>query len=267
MLSLAEYRAVSAQIKQLGKEIEEETLKRIEGLSKQEAIQVAKDLSQEYQKRYINILSNGLREVAANAATYYNDRVEPHLTQAQLEELITKIVKTQLNENYYGATLEQRLKYNYKRLNSNIIKSAAVDTEKLASVYTQKFPFGAHSNIDNRLLQATAVKIEQDLAVEFAEKADYPLIKWTLSGRHAQPDICDDYAAAVDDKVVKYLQDNDIDEDARGLYFKDSLPLPPHPNCGCEYSFVGANKRSKRGPIKRTIQRVRSLIRRIRAKI
>lgn len=265
MLSLAEYLALSSDLQQLGRQIEDETERRIEGLNKREAIAVARALAQEYQDGYRRILTQGLEEASRNAAMYYNKQIGSDL---DVDDVVDTISKLQWRERFFGLTLPQRLAVNQRRLTRSITQSAQVDVRHLTNVYTETFPFGAHHNIDKRVLLGSIVKVEQDTAKHFAKKEGVPLIRWTLSHRHSMPDVCDDLASAINKDVTEYLNEQGlVSVDPRGLFFADKLPHPPHPNCQCEYMLVTEKgEEAKKGTLRRTLRKVISLLRKIRRK-
>ncbi len=56
-----------------------------------------------------------------------------------------------------------------------------------------------------------------------------------------------------------------INENPKGLYFVDDLPLPPHPNCQCEYGMVVKGKTQITTKIKRTLRKVQNILNRIKS--
>lgn len=263
MLGLAEYVVISQEILRLGQEAEANVANQLTpGMTKQKAISITKDEMLAYYDNYQTALENGLEEIANNAVGYYSDQAEVDVP----EGLANKLVKSAYGEKYYGATLLQRLVVNKKRLERNITRSAQVSQEALTKVITDPIPFGSQYHVDKRVLLATAAKLEQDTAKEFARKEQHPLINWKTSSFHAKPDVCDDLANAVDKTVVSYIKSNKLDIDPRGVYFQDKLPLPPHPNCQCEYGLVREAKSTSKGAVKRTVSTIRNLLRRFKGK-
>lgn len=264
MITLPEYAAVSGQIMALGKQADELVASSIDSLTTAQAIDFTKNVAKSYQSDLEDIVNDGLME----AADAVFDEYEHKTGQALSRKAIKTLVATSAAEKFYGATLNQRYKTNYKRLQHNIERSAAVKKEHLSKVFTEPYPFGAQTNIDKRVLQAQMIKLEQDIALYHAKELDLPLIRWTLAGKHGQPDICDDLAAAVSHSVVEFLSENELDINPKGLYFREDLPRPPHPNCQCEYALVSfkGKEPERRSGVRRSIAKLRSLIKRISSK-
>lgn len=260
MLGLAEYVAVSASLKDLAQSIEQKTTVQLSDVqNKQTAIAITRQLADEYQDEYEKLLYDGLLEVADTTATYHTKRLGSSLNPV---EIAKKVLGLQLGEDYFGLSLAKRLFINHRRLVRNINNSAQVGIDKLSDVYTKTVPFGSQYNIDRRVLLGYMVKVEQEVAKEIARQEGRALIRWTLSHRHRQTDICDDIATNIDPKVVEYLRENNIDADPRGLYFVDDLPNPPHPNCQCEHHIFAPDV-GKPTRIRRTAQKLRNIVRRL----
>lgn len=269
MISLPEVTAISAQIAQLGAEKDNGMASQLDNLSKQQAINTAKDMAEDYQDSLQDIVTDGLDEVGDTASDYYAKATGVTVPEGELN----KFIKKAYSEKYYGLTLGARLTVNKVRLKNNITKTGQVLNKEdtpihLAGVYTKSYPYGAQVNIDQRVVQATAQKLEQDIAKLYSEKANYELIRWALSGRHSRSCVCEDLANSVDRDVEEYLKENDLDEDPRGLYFRNKLPRPPHPFCQCEFELVGrgGTKASNKRGFKRSTQKIRQLVQRIRGK-
>lgn len=263
MLGLAEYIVLSKELHRLGQQLETEIAARIEGLGKRDAQKVAKEYVPQYMQRYRTLLRGGLFEIATNAIEYHDSALD---TGVDRVALANAIVDRQFQEKYYGASLESRLRLSEIALNRRIIRSAQVGPEHVAGVFTKAFPFGAQISIDKRLMLSTSAKIENDVARVLAEKADIPFIRWTLSHRHKVKDDCDTLAEHVNRDIVMYLEEHNLKLDPKGLYFRDKLPLPPHPNCQCEYVLVSHRGRIQTGPVNRALRAVRKLIKRLRGK-
>lgn len=271
MLGLAEYITLKRELQRLGREYDDKIADAIRGEPKQSAIGITQGLAQQYRRRFRLLLDQGLREVGDTAVRHYAKELGSTYTDNEIKALVDVIVKQQYMRKYYGATLNARLAVGDKRLQRVVVQTGQiVDKDgfphKLPGLFTESVPFGAQINVDARLLLGTAVKIEQDVAKEMASKAQMPFIRWVLSGRHSTPDACDWYANNTDDHVVAYLQQHNIDQDTRGLFFAEELPSPPHPNCRCEYELVSSTSVAKTGPVKRAINKLRNLVRRLRAR-
>lgn len=265
MLGLAELRAAQADLQSVGTKydgliadfITEDTTK-VEGLT------FVRSLIPDYQTEYQLVLTRMMKEVAENAIKYYEQAL--NIEDLDVEGLAEEIAERQFKEKYYGASLDQRLRVNERVLTRRAAMTAQAGVPKLAGVFTNPVPNGAQVNIDKRVLIGTAAKIENDVAKELAGRGSIRLIKWTLSGRHSITCQCDDLAAAINRDVVLYLESRDSKMNPKGLYFAENLPLPPHPNCQCEYGMVSNDKVQRPSRSQRTVKKVLSLLKRIRRK-
>lgn len=255
MISEPEYNATVADIKQLGAVYDQLMQDDLPDLDKNDAIKAAKVLATGYYKDVDDTIQSGLFEVAANAADAY-----------ELDELPESLVKAALAERYFGLSYKTRMIANYVRLKRKIDKTAAVGTGHLGGIYTQPFPNGAQVNTDATTFRGYVIKVEQDVAKKAADAHDFPLVKWTLAENHAKTCMCDELASMVNKEVVEYLKENQLDIDPKGLFFVKDLPRPPHPNCRCNFELAGKGGSPRKGVAQRSADRVRNLIRRIRAK-
>lgn len=263
MLALAEYSVLSQELLRLARQAESKIDESIDSdMFKASAIKITKEIALAYYDDYQALLESGLLEIAENAVSFYEQKSDVQLKKGFVKDVVNKAYE----ERYFGAALAQRIIVNRKRLERNITKSSQVSVNALKGVLTNPVPFGAQYNIDKRVLLATAVKIEQDVAKEFAESEEHSLIRWRLSPMHAKPDVCDELATNVDKSVVSYLEKHKIKENPKGLYFANSLPHPPHPNCQCEYSLVTGRTKSTSGRVKRTVRTIRRLLERFKGK-
>lgn len=261
MLGLAEYVAAAAELDTIGSVYEDELRAKLTGLTKRDAIKLARLYVPIYQRDYRALLDRTLRDIAATAVDHYADHTGVSLDR---ERLVEELIRRTYNERYYGATLTARLNIAQKQLERRIVQTAQVSPDKLSTIFTESVPFGAQNTISKRLLLGQAAKIENDTAKEMAARANIDLIRWTLSHRHATPDVCDDYSRSVSRNVVRLLDENNIEMDPKGLYLRDELPPPPHPNCQCEYAFTDLASGSRVGAVRRSIRKVRRILRQLR---
>lgn len=264
MLGLAEYRALAADLAALGRQVEQNTMDSISpDIPRAAAIKIAREAAEEYVEQYQELLERGMLEVGMNAAQYYSGKTGSSI---DLDNLVTEVVSSQWEETYYGATLLGRLRVHKRQLQRRIAQSAMLSTEHLGNVYTKTFPYGSQIATDQRLMLSMLVKVEQDVAKEFAKQSDIPLIRWTLSRLHKIPCDCETLASAVNPAVVEYLKEHNLNIDPKGLYFADNYPQSPHPNCQCEHMLVTSRGEQTRGAAQRTFKRVINLLRRLRKK-
>lgn len=236
MLNLAEYIAASAALYELARKSEKKIAARIQdSTTKQQAIKIANEEALSYyDDDYTGLLQNTVNTTAQNSANYYQNQLSiPFNSTDVAAEVLAK-----QTERYFGLTLAERLIVNRRKLRRQIVQTAQVGKNKLPGVLTQPVPFGAHANTDKRLMLGMMVKAEQDTAKIVAQKTNIRFIRWVTSARHTQTDDCDTRANYVDEDVQNYLAAKSLDIDPTGLYFADELPLPPHPNCQCEYHLV-----------------------------
>lgn len=262
MLSLAEYKAQSAELHQLGLRYENEITDAVKNTTKLQALKATNKILKSYQSDYEKLLERSLLETADNASSYYAAKLGIDLP----EKFNEKLVKKQYTQRYFGLTLGVRLAFNFRKLQQKAQKSAAVKPEHLGNLFTSSFPFGAHYNVDRRLLQAQSVKLEQDIAKEIATIDGLQLLRWKLSPYHTGNDICDELAGNIDKSVVNYLERNKLGLDPKGLYFVDKLPNLPHPNCQCEFGMVKSARDIPTSRANRVLSKVQSIIARIRSR-
>lgn len=255
MLSLAEYIAAKSELTALVTKIEKDFVAQFPEQPSADAAKYAASLASKYKTDFWALLGKSMGEVAQNAYDHYQKKTGILLDP----DIVDKIIEAQFEDEYYGATLAQRLAYNEQLLHRRLSQSAAA--KQLHTVYTGP-QFGSQLATDQRLLLGTLVKVEQDVAREYAGETDHKLIQWALSHKHAKPDACDDLATNIDRRVVEYIQEHDLKIDPKGVYFVDDLPVPPHPNCQCEYGIV-TDRIHKPGVIERTIHNAAKILRRI----
>lgn len=273
MLGLAEFRAAGVQLQQLAQTYDQKTATDIAPLfddkgnmttpNRQRAVLLTQANLNAYYDEYEQLLYSSALESGDNAASHYAKQLGSTIP----ESLVPDTVGAQYARKYYGATLAARLVFNRARLLRKANNTAAVGAEHLTGVLTKATPFGAQITLDRRLLLSTMVKVEHDIAKQMAKLDDIPLIRWTLSHMHKQPDVCDDLATHSSKRVVEYLEEREVpDVNPKGLYFLDDLPRPPHPNCQCEYALVAPGRPVGTGTFKRTLARMRALFNKIRKK-
>lgn len=260
MLSEAEYQVHASDIDTLGQNYDQQIGDAIpDDMYKGPAIQAAKSFSFPYQKDLKQILDNALYQIAQNAVVHYQSQISTPLP----ESLAKDLVKDQYRKKYYGGTLASRIVMMRLRLNRVVHQTAQVGIGHLSGLHSNPIPFGAQSNISKRLLQGSAIKVEQDTARKVADLADYPLIRWTLAKNHTHYCECETLASRVDKDVIKYLTEHELDIEPEGLYLKDDLPLPPHPNCRCEWSLVKSDHEAVPSEGRRPVEKFRSLVRKV----
>lgn len=260
MLGLAEYTAGAAELLAVAQQAETSTV--TGPLSPEQSYS-------NYFSTFRGLLHDRMHEVAKNAVDHYSKL----LKQPSDPELVDLLVSKQYTDPYYGLNLNQRLNLNAAALYRKMSQSQLYDNAQaitknevptaIDKVLTNTVPFGAHYYTDRRLMLGTLVKIEQDAVKAVAAKNDIRLIRWTLSHKHARPDICDDLAKTVDKQVKEYLQEKGLNVRPEGVYFVEDLPQPPHPNCQCDYTLVSEQGTEHAGPVQRTIGALTSLLRRI----
>lgn len=260
MLSLAEYVAYSKQVEQLGISTESKIADQLKGgVTDTEARALAKGYGADYWAEYTKLFDEAMEEVADNALSHYAEQLGVDVPDG----LKDKIIQKQFSDKYYGATLEKRLVYNLTLLQKRIDLAGRIDAKHLTTTYSQYPMFGSQTVTDKRLLLGTMVKIENDAAKEMAGQGDIPFLRWTLSHRHAQTDICDDLASNIDKSVVAWISEKGLKIDPKGLYFAKDLPEPPHPNCQCEFGMVREREELKPGRLERAVDKVKRLLRKI----
>lgn len=260
MLGLAEYVTASKEVERYGREIESTVKKLVESNTpKDKIVSYAHAAAASYQTQFEELIDDTMREVASNAVKHYAEQLGVEAS----DDLIESVVRRQYKEKYYGATLTKRLGYNFRLLEKRIDLAGQIDPKHLSTTYSSYPMFGSQTVTDTRLLLGTLAKIENDVAREMAEKTEVPFLRWTLSHKHKQTDICDDLANNVDKAIVTYLQNRNLRVSPKGLYFAKELPQPPHPNCQCEYGMVRATQEFEPGRLERAVNRVRKLLRRL----
>lgn len=270
MLSLAEFRALDAELRTTASKIEEKVRNAIQASQGSDRLAKAEAYYRtEYVAERNRIIYNGLLEAAINAARHHADSLGLDLSNQEIEGFAKEIVDRQYKRQYYGATLAARLKISDKQLGRRIVRTYFTGMEKgekLDTVLTKSVPFGAQIHVDRRILLGQIQKVENDIAKEIADKYKIPFIRWTLSHRHTVQDVCDDLANYVDPQVVAQIETLNLDIDPKGLYFAKDLPQPPHPNCQCEFVLVTREGARTASVVKRAARRVRRLLRRLRRK-
>lgn len=266
MIARAEFLEASKKLTALASSYETRTSERLDEITTLDrAIKATRQLAKGYHTDYRTLLSNSLVQTGVTTADHYNNVLNAGLSQKELNKIIEEQIVKQSKQKYYGATLDQRLAasrlMNETRIRKSAYVGATLDTRKLnlSRIFTNSYPFGAQVNLDQRILLGQMVKLEHDLALVIAEKADIKVVKWTLSHRHKKRDICDTYAEAVDKDVVKYLRKEKIKADPKGLYFIKNVPEPPHPNCQCHLTMLDGKKLAG-GKVRRTLRRARQLL-------
>lgn len=267
MLGLAELTVGLRDLHDAAKRSDNKTAAEMPFKNRQEALRVAQLNADIYYENYrYTVLPSTLLDVADNSMEYYSKQLGVDVDD--FDESVREIVTRQFTDKYYGKTLDERLDANAKRLARNIIRTAAVGQgfEHLAGILTDRIPFGAQFDLDKRMMLATAVKVEQDVARYMAEKVGAQLVKWNVSPYHKVTDICDDYATYSDKAVVRYIEDNNLDISPKGVYFINQLPHPPHPNCMCEYGIITGRSEPARGIVRRSKDKLAAIINRLRRK-
>lgn len=264
MLGLPEYRSYSAELLRLGQKYDGLIADQLlPTTTKAQAVKIAQDVIPAYSAEYRGLLSKAMSDIAENAVMHHAKLLG---LQPDVKKLTARLVANQLNEKYYGYTLTQRLTVRERQIVRQAVQTAQVDPQKIAGLFNQRVPFGAVTSIDRRLLQGTSVKIEQDAAKIMGEAGDIPFLRWTLAGGHKAPCMCEEYATQINKDVVDYLNAHDLKIDPKGLYFREELPPPPHPNCQCEFGFVTSESEKRSSFVHRAVQTVRNILRRLRGK-
>lgn len=265
MLGLAEYLALSAELRAIQSQYTTELVTKAEGLPKQDRVKLAKQFADTYFEQYKETLSEGLEDIAENALKYHANQLDLVLPKSLASDLVDELY----DEVYYGATLNQRLGVLRKRVLRRAILQANISTDHIQNSVALKDPLEkilpAEEPAQRRVLLGSAAKLEQNAAVAVAEHMDAPFIRWALSHRHKQQDACDDLANNIDKGVVRELERLNSSANPKGLYFKDSVPPPPHPNCQCEYGVASFGKTTG-GYVKRTKSKILSLLRKLARK-
>lgn len=261
MLGLAEYIAARTDLRRYANWAEDQVTKLMpENPTSDQAAAIGLQVARQYRNVQRATLATAMQDVTRNALEHYQKRTGIVIH----DELINdKIMQAQYDDRYYGATLTQRLRYNDQLLARRINKAADLDPKFVSDVWTKSVPHGSQYSTDRMLLLSTVAKIEQDVAREYAARTEHKLVRWSLSHRHRQTDICDDLANGVDRAVVAYLNEHNLQHSPKGLYFVDDLPVPPHPNCQCEYGIIRGSEYIKPGQVDRALDRVRRLLRKL----
>lgn len=258
MFSLPEYRATAADIKTLGQTFDDQMRNALPDLDQKSAIKLARDMANDYYEEVDTVIQEGLTEVGVNVAGALDLDTD--------EQYVEDIVKLSLAQKYFGLTYRARQTVNRVRLMRKITQTAAGGKDKLAGIYTERYPYGAQVNTDIRTFQGYTIKLEQDLVKEAATKQDVPFVQWRLSPKHAKECMCDVLANNIDKEVQEFVIEHNLDLELEGLYFRDKLPRPPHPNCQCDFGLVEAQGAKRLGKVKRTARKIRNLVRRISSK-
>lgn len=265
MLGRAELLSYAAELYRIGQTYDQQIADQIADVrDRRIAIERVSKLVQPYWGEYRGLLDRALMDIARNAVRHYVQTY--NISDIDIDATARAIVNNQYTTRYYGATLNQRLAVAERRLQRQIVQTASVgrDPSNLAGLFTKSFPFGAEVSFDKRLLQGTAVKIEQDVAKTLAREAQANLVRWKLAPTHRITCQCDQLAGAVNRDVVEWLRGQDIDVNPRGLYFVEELPPPPHPNCQCEFDFVTRREQTVAGPVRRAVTTIRNILNRLR---
>lgn len=230
MLALQTYNEVKSQIQDNAKRF---TVRLREEIDKETQLQRAILKGRKVIKNYsmMNVVTQvaGLRSIAESTI----DRLYPNIDKTERNALIEEAMDYLQHTPYYNLTLPQRLKQSELVLSYNFTKSAAVGIkletkkENMIRVFTEKYPFGAQVNWDERLFLSEAVRLEHHLSKRIAEKKGFKYLKWTLSSTHSHIDMCDQLANAVDPSI------EDLGVDPKGVYRIHETPSIPHPNCQC----------------------------------
>lgn len=258
MINRPEYVALSAQLSRLIASYQAQLMAQTVGLDANARVEVARILFKSFHEDYVELFAIGMREAAETALIHYGKELSIPVD----DDLADQIVGDHLYGKYYGLTANQRLAILNRSLQRRITiaKGIKSDTaEPLTNALSQQ-EYGY-----KRMLLGGIVKVEQDAVVEMAGKVDDPFIRWVLSPRHSRACTCEDLASAIDKQVVKYAEEHDLRINPKGLYFKDNLPNPPHPNCQCGYSIVSGTRVTKNS-VRRSVNKIRSILRRIRGK-
>ncbi len=230
-----------------------------------ESIKITQASAAAYHAEYEDLLSTSLARTADAAALHYADALGTNLTQAETNKLIEEQLLKQATESYHGATLDKRLAgsklLNARRIQKSAYVGATLDTRKknLSRIFFGSYPFGAQINLDQRILLGQQIKLEHDIALAVAGKANTRIVKWTLAHKHLEKDICDSYAENVDKEVVKWLKQKKITIPPAGLYFIEDVPEPPHPNCQCHLHML-KDKELAGSAITRVLSRIGELL-------
>lgn len=266
MITRTEYSEANSNLQQLATRFETAAANQlVKQTNLTDSIETVRKLSALYHGEYEELLSSSLAKAGVTAAAHYNTSLAAGLSTSELSELVKEQILRQDVERYYGATLSERVSASKLMQETRIKKSAQVGAsletrqKNLSRVFNKPYPFGAQVNLDQRILLGQLVKLEHDIGLAIAKKTDIRVVKWTLSHKHTKKDICDALATDVDPKVVKWLNDNQIKISAKGLYFIEKVPNPPHPNCQCHLQML-KDKELRGGRIRRTLRRLRELL-------
>lgn len=245
MITRPEYAANSQELLALAHRYEDEMASRLANVTDlQQAISIAHGVANRYHAAFEDLLSTALAQTGNAAVDHYDTLLGTQLSNAEKQEIVAQAIMLQNEQRYYGATLGERLTgsrlMNAQRIQRSSLVGKGIETRKLnlVRIFLNPYPFGAQVNVDRRILLSQSLKLEHDIALAVARRANVRIMKWNLSHRHKVKDVCDDYAEHVDKAVVKYLKDNGIKVDPKGLYFIQNVPLPPHPNCQCYLTML-----------------------------
>jgi hypothetical protein len=241
------------------------TLQLAEATTLKDSIKITQASAAAYHAEYEELLSTSLARTANAAVSHYVDALGSDLSEAQTNKLVKEQLLKQATEPYHGATLDKRLAgsrlLNARRIQKSAYVGATLDTRKknLARIFFSSYPFGAQINLDRRILLGQQIKLEHDIALAVAGKANTRIVKWTLAHRHLKKDICDSYAENVDKEVAKWLKQKKITIPPAGLYFIEDVPEPPHPNCQCHLHML-KDKKLTGSAVTRVLGRIQELL-------
>lgn len=245
MISQAEYLANSMALQDLGTNHKEQLQQELVGVKNlDDSIKVTQKRADLYHRDYEDLLASALADTGNTTADHYNRILNLGLSDDEKQEVVAAAILKQPHEPYYGANLNQRLAHsrmeNQRRIRASARVGATLATRQinLTRIFVDPYPFGSQVSHDQRIMLGQCVKLEHDIALVMASKGGIDIVRWTLSHRHKQKDICDEYAEAIDPGVVAYLTTREIRIDPHGCYFAASVPDPPHPNCQCTLEML-----------------------------
>lgn len=250
MLSKPEVVANQKDLFELAREKGDELQERIRSVDDVHlAMKLAEEVASDYYVGAHQQILGGLEEVGTNAAEHYVRELNLNLSPEEVNGLVRKLIDSNRNEEYYGATLDQRMDYNYRRLRvslkqaSTVYRKTELRAQSMGNVFVERGPFGNHVSKDNRVLLSESTRLEHQIARELAQRAGLRYVKWTVSDTHKVEDICDELV---------------------GVYPIEACPLPPHPNCQCTLQILLSDEEATTTITQRSIDAIRNLIKRLR---